>query len=82
MAHLIGIFLTKSVENAHFNLPLSGIGWMVLENFDGHNFIGSLLPALRDLAKGASSEELQDLIVVIGRLQHLMLHQLVVPLRV
>lgn len=81
-AYLVGILLTQSVENAHFYLPLACIRRMVLENFNGHYLVGSLLPALGHLTKCASAEKLQHFVVVIRRLENFMLHQLVVALRV
>lgn len=59
---------------------LSRIRGVVLEDLDGDNLVGALLPALDHLAEGAPSEELEHLILVGHGVEHLVLHQLVVPI--
>jgi len=36
-------------HGTYFNLSLSSIRWMVLENLDSNNLIGAFLPALYNL---------------------------------
>ena len=51
---------------------------MVLEDLDGHDLVGALLPALDDLSEGAPAQELEHLVLRRVGVQHLMLDQLVV----
>lgn len=60
----------------HLNLTLPGIGGVVLKDLDCHDVIGTLLPTLDHLAKCATPQELQYLILWCEWVQHLMLHQL------
>ena len=77
------IISPESRENGNLNLSLPGVARMVLQNFDGDDLIGSLLPALGHLAKGAAPQELEDLILVVeGGVEDLVLDQLVVPIAV
>ena len=73
----------ESRQNGHLNLALSGVAGMVLQDLDGHDLVGSFLPALGDLTKGAPAQELEDLVLVVdGGVEDLMLDQLVVPITV
>ena len=77
------ITVPESRENGNLNLSLSGITGMVLQDLDGHDLIGSFLPALGHLTKGAPAQELEDLILVVdGGVEDLVLDQLVVPITV
>ena len=74
---LISIFLAESGKNGDFNLPLSGVTWVVLEDLDGHNLVSPLLPALGHLTKGAPTQEFQHFILIVeGGVEHLMLYHL------
>ena len=56
---------------------------MVLQDLDGHDLVGSFLPALGDLTEGAPAQELQDLVLVVdGGVEDLVLDQLVVSITV
>ena len=56
---------------------------MVLQDLDGHDLIGSFLPAFGHLTESAPAQELEDLILVVdGGVEDLVLHQLVVPITV
>ena len=80
---LISIFLAESGKNGDFNLPLSGVTWVVLEDLDGHNLVSPLLPALGHLAESPSAKKLQDLILVVeGGVEDFVLHQLVISIAV
>ena len=77
------IISPESRENGNLNLSLPGVARMVLQNFDGDDLIGSLLPALGHLSKGSPAEELEDLVLVVdGGVEDLVLDQLVVPIAV
>ena len=48
---------------------------MVFEDLDGNDLVGAFLPALCHLPKGAATQKLQNLILIVeGRVQDLMLH--------
>ena len=54
---------------------------MVLQDLDGHDLVGPLLPALGHLTEGAPAEELQHLVLIVeGGVEDLMLDQLVVTI--
>lgn len=55
---------------------------MVLQDFNGHDLIGSPLPALGHLTEGSPSQELEHLVAVGHGAEDLVLHQLVVALAV
>lgn len=55
---LIGIFLAKPRQYADLDLSLSGIRWMVFEDLDGDDLIGTLFPTLDDLAESTTSQKL------------------------
>lgn len=57
----VRIFLAEPRQNRHLDLTLARIRRMVLEDLDGDNVIGAAFPAFDDLAKSATSEELEDL---------------------
>ena len=77
------ITVPESRENGNLNLSLSGITGMVLQDLDGHDLIGSFLPAFGHLTESAPAQELEDLILVVdGGVEDLVLHQLVVPITV
>ena len=52
-------FLAENLEVVYFylNLALAGVAWMVLQDLDGNDLVGSLFPALCDLAEGAPPRE-------------------------
>jgi len=80
---LISILLTESRENGDFNLALSGIAGVVLQDLDGDDLVGPLFPAFGHLTKGAPAKELEDFVLVVeGGVEHFMLNQLVVPITV
>ena len=80
---LKAINLPQSGENGNLDLPLPGVAGMVLQNLDGDDLIGSLLPALGHLSECSPTEELEDLVLVVdGGVEDLMLDQLVVPITV
>ena len=77
------IITPESRENGNLNLSLPGVARMVLQNFDGDDLIGSLLPALGHLSECSPTEELEDLVLVVdGGVEDLVLDQLVVPIAV
>ncbi len=77
----VHIFLAESGQYGHLYLPLSHITQTVLQDLDHYNPIHPLLPALGHLAESPSAQELEDLILVVeGGVEHLMLHQLVLPI--
>jgi hypothetical protein len=45
-------------QDAHFDLPLPGIGWVVLQDLNGHDLIGAPFPTLDHLPKRPSAQEL------------------------
>lgn len=57
----VGIFLAQSRQNGHLNLALSRIGRMILQDFDGHNVVGSSFPAFHYLSECATTKKLQHL---------------------
>lgn len=77
---LVGVLMAEAGEDADLNLALASVRGMVLEDLDGHDFIRALLPALDHLPEGAPSEELEHLVGIGHRIEHLMLDQLVIPL--
>lgn len=62
-------------------MTLPGVGGVILEDFDGDDVIGALLPALDHLAERAPPQELEHLVLSRQRVEHLVLDQLVVPVR-
>lgn len=58
---LVGILLAEARENGDLDLTLSGVGRMVLEDFDRHDFVRALLPALGHLTKGSATKEFKHL---------------------
>lgn len=66
------------MDRAYLNLALARVRRVVLEDLDGHDLVGALLPALDDLSEGAASEELEHLVLIAQRAEDLVLHQLVV----
>lgn len=57
----VRILLAESRKDGHFDLALSRVRRMVLEDLDGDNVVGAAFPALDDLAKCAAAEELKNL---------------------
>lgn len=55
---VVGTLRAQPGQDAHFNLTLSGIGRVVLQNLDGHNLIGAPFPAFDHLPKRPSAQEL------------------------
>ena len=60
---LVGILLAQSGEDADLDLALPGVGRVVLQDLDGHDLVGALLPTFGNLAEGASAKKLQHLIL-------------------
>ena len=54
-------------------MALPCIARVVLEDLDGHDVVGALLPALDDLAEGAPAQELEDLVGMVEGVEDLML---------
>lgn len=74
--------LGQPVQYGHLNLPLSRVGWMILQDLYCHYLVCSLFPTFDHLAKGSSPKELQHLILVGRGVEDLMLDHLIIPLRV
>jgi hypothetical protein len=53
---------------------------MILENFNSHYLVSSLIPTLDHLAECASAQELKDLVAVRHRIEYLMQDKLIVTL--
>ena len=79
---VVAALLTEALQDGHLNLTLAGIRRVVLENLDGHDLAGALLPAFTHLPEGAATQKLQHLIRTGGRVQHFMLNQVVIALTV
>ena len=52
---LVGIFLREPGQYSNLNLALSRVRRVVLQDLDGNDLVGALLPAFDDLPKGASA---------------------------
>ena len=61
----VSIFLGETRQYAHFDLTLTSIRGMVLQDLDGHDLIGALFPAFGDLAERPTAKELQHFILVV-----------------
>ena len=59
---LVRILMPEASEDVHFYLALSGIRRVVLEDLYRDDFIRATFPALDDLAEGATTKKLKDLI--------------------
>jgi len=77
---LLGILHAQPRQDADFDLTLARVGRVLLQDFDGHNVVGALLPALDHLAKRALAQKLQHFVLVVGRDEHFVLNQLVLAL--
>lgn len=58
---LVGVLLAEAWQDGDFNLTLAGVGWMVLEDFDGDDVARAFLPAFHHLPESAATEEFQNL---------------------
>lgn len=58
---LVGILLTQSRQDRDFDLPLTRVRRMVLEDLDGDDVAGAFLPALHHLTEGSATEEFKNL---------------------
>lgn len=74
--------LAESVEDGHFDLPLTRVAGVVLEDLYGDYLTGPLLPTLHHLPERPSAQELQHFVLRRRRVEDLVLHQLVVPFAV
>ena len=57
----VSIFLTEAWKDWNFNLTLTSVGWMVLEDLYGDNIAGAFLPALYHLTESTTTEEFKNL---------------------
>ena len=64
---LVGVLLAQPLQNVYFNLTLTGVRRVVLEDLDSHHFVGSLLPAFYHLAKCTATEKLEHFVLVAQR---------------
>lgn len=58
---LVGVLLAEARQDGHFDLTLTGVWWMVLEDLDGDDVARALLPAFHHLPKRAAAQELENL---------------------
>ena len=54
---------TNTYTNTNKQVYLTSVGGVVLQDLDGHDLVGTLLPTLGDLPESSSSEKLKDLIL-------------------
>lgn len=64
---LFRVDLCELRQNVHFNFSLPGIRWMLLQDLDSDDLVGTLLPCFYHLTKGTLSEELENFILCIER---------------
>lgn len=76
----ICILLAEPGQYVDLYLALTGIGRVILQNFDSYHFVGALLPALDDLTEGSASKEFEHLILVAQRAKHFVLNKLIVSI--
>lgn len=58
---LVGILLAETWQDGNFDLTLTCIRRMVLEDLDGDDVAGAFFPALDHLTEGAAAKKLEDL---------------------
>lgn len=57
----IGIFLAQSRQDINLNLTLAGIRRVILQDFDGYHFVGTLLPAFHHLKNKKTPSSMMQL---------------------
>lgn len=75
---LVRIFLTKAGQDGDLDLALPRVRRVVFQDFDSDNVAGTLLPAFYHLPKGTPAEKFEHLVLGGQRVEHLVLHQLVI----
>jgi hypothetical protein len=58
---LISVLLAESRQNRYFDLTLTRVRWMILEDLDGDDVAGAFLPAFDDLSECAATEKFENL---------------------
>lgn len=74
---LFRILVAETRKNWDFNLSLTCVAWVFLQNLDGHNFTGSFLPSFYHLSESTLAEKFKHFVLIsIWRTEHFIFNEL------